>query len=219
MKRLLSGRSLAHSVLIMRHAERPDITHPSQAENTLLTAKGIENAQHLGSALLSISPPQHIFHSTVPRCQQTAEALLVGLEKQGFTPKNHGPCRELASPYLPNPQQTYGYSFSLGLDSLAFIQLWFEGKVDRSLANDAYQAAQQQLAFLWAKWQKNPGFHLHVSHDWNILLLTWAFLNIPPSKESWPQFLEGLMITFEAQNILFQFRDLQQRKNSSLITP
>lgn len=197
---------MERTVLIMRHAERPEITHPDQAEHTMLTPKGLEQAERLGAGLLSSRSPQRIFHSTVPRCQQTAHAIMVGMEKRGVTPENGGPRPELAAPYLPDPPRTYAYSFRLGLDSLGFIQSWFSGRVDRSLADDPRQAALQQLAFFRAAWQKTPGFHLHVSHDWNILLLTWAFMDVAPSEETWPRFLEGIGITFGSDAIVFRFR-------------
>lgn len=210
MENLLNQGDLHRSVLILRHAERPEITDPTHAETTLLTPEGVVSARCFGIEKLFVTPPQRIFHSTIPRCRQTAEAIIDGLRTHGIRSEYHGSRPELAAPYLPDPHKSHAHSYRLGLDSLGFIQAWFHGDMDRSLADDPRQAARQLLLFLWYQWQRSPGFHLHVSHDWNILLLVWTFMGVPPSQASWPGFLEGLLITFGREGFHFHFRDLNQ---------
>lgn len=210
MKKLLDKKPLEQSILIMRHGARPHITDPTLAETTMLTAEGIQTSHELGARLLSRTPVKGIFHSTIHRCQQTAQAILAGLEEEGSHPKFFGAFPELATPYLPDPQKTYTFAFTQGLDSLAFLRVWFTKGLDASLADEPHHAGWDQLNFLLKQFRENPGFQIHVSHDWNILLLLWTFLEVEPTLETWPNFLEGLLITVTPTALTLQFRATQK---------
>lgn len=207
MHRLLDDMPLDGAVLLMRHGERPIIDDPTRAEEVLLTAEGLRSARELGRELLAAHPIQGLFHSTVRRCGQTAEAILEGLRSRGRHPVNHGPQPQLAVPYLPDPQRSYAYALRRNLDSLGFIRAWFDGGLAADVVREPRGAAREQLAFLYAAKRSHPGFGVHVSHDWNILLLAWHFLGVEPSGENWPGFLEGLLIHFGGDAVTFRFRN------------
>lgn len=214
---LLDQTPIARTVMLMRHAERPDIVDATQAETTMLTANGVESAKQFGAMLLAKKAiPHQVFHSTVPRCQQTADAIIIGLSA-GIMVENRGPHSQLAAPYLPDPQRTYQYLHKRGLSTLAFIQHWFKGELDAQWVDDSRQSAQRQLAFLQTEWQRKPGFCLHVSHDWNILLFLWTVLGIEPTQESWPGFLEGILMTFDQDNITFRYRREQRTYPAAML--
>ena len=73
LERLSAIRADADVSLVIRHAEREEIQTGTFGYHVALTAQGISSAQQLGAALSerrSISSP-------VPRCVQTAEAILL----------------------------------------------------------------------------------------------------------------------------------------------
>ncbi|MBF0625897.1 MAG: histidine phosphatase family protein [Magnetococcales bacterium] len=210
--------TLERSVLFMRHGERAGIIDPAQTRTLLLTPAGIAGARRLGADTLASSPPREVFHSTIPRCRQTAEAILDGLTERGLRPRCHGGREELATPFLPDPQYTWNESWRRGLDAITFVQVWLRDGMDPALADDPRRAALGQLAFLHRQWQQYPGFQLHVSHDWNIVLLTWLLLGLEPEPDHWPGFLEGVRITFLTDGITCRYRDLERTVPATLLT-
>ncbi len=210
LKRLLADISLDRSVVIMRHGERPIIDDPTRADRVMLTARGLRSARQLGLGLLADCAPRNLFHSTVPRCRQTAEALMAGLRDRQVQPVNHGPHPQLAVPYLPDPQRSYAFALKNDLDPLAFVQAWFAGDLAADLIQDPQRAAREQFEFLRTMRRSHPGFQVHVSHDWNLLLLARVYLGIEPSRENWPGFLEGLLIHFGETTVIFRYRHYQR---------
>ncbi|MBF0454838.1 MAG: histidine phosphatase family protein [Magnetococcales bacterium] len=210
LQKLLAGADLDRSTLLMRHGARPKILDASKAEMTLLTPEGIAASRLLGKEVLAHHSPRALFHSTVPRCRQTLLAMMEGMAERAVYPENRGGFADLAAPYLPNPQKTFAYSEKQGWGTLGFIRHWFEEGLPADYAQTPNQAAEGVFSFLKVCRDRGPGFQVHVSHDWNIILLAWNLLQISPSHHQWPQFLEGILITFVGERVVVRFRDVEK---------
>nr|CRH05162.1 Conserved protein of unknown function. putative phosphohistidine phosphatase, SixA [Candidatus Magnetococcus massalia] len=196
----------------MRHGAREIIEDATKAEAVMLNAQGVEQSRALGEGLLSSHPPAHLFHSTIGRCGQTAELLLEGMGVAAQGVKNHGGQRDLAAYYLPDNQHTYRYCQENGMSTLDFIQQWFAGELGAELAIPARRAAEQKLAFIQRCKAQWGGFQIHVSHDWNMMLLIAHYLELEADAAYWPGFLEGVLLTWEESGALtLRFREHEKR--------
>ncbi|MBF0143149.1 MAG: histidine phosphatase family protein [Magnetococcales bacterium] len=214
-------RHLSQSLLFMRHGERDKILDAREAWRVPLTPRGVTESREMGRRDLAPLGPAHIFHSIVGRCRQTAEALHEGLVIAGAKTVNHGPDKRLTAPFLPNPPVSYAYAETEGLDSGRFLEVWFADQLPPSIAQPAREAAEEQMAFLEKSHETHGGFQIHVSHDWNILLLAWKFLGLSPDQALWPNFWEGLWFLFQPGEMSIHYRNHSRTipRNQSVAEP
>ncbi|MEG3640303.1 histidine phosphatase family protein [Magnetococcus sp. PR-3] len=211
MQQLLKNADLSQCSLIMRHGPRLIIEDATKAEQVMLTDEGQVASRQLGADLFQHQPPAHIFHSTIARCGQTAQCMLEGMAHAAHGVENHGGQHRLAACYLPNNQHTYQYCKDQDMDTLQFIQKWFEGDLSADLAVPAQGAAQDQLYFMREQHEQRGGFQVHVSHDWNMMLFIWRYLGLTPSWDVWPSFLEGVLLTWSDDGVWFRFREHEKK--------
>ncbi|MBF0189159.1 MAG: histidine phosphatase family protein [Magnetococcales bacterium] len=201
------------TILLMRHGERPVLRQLAQVDGTRLTPRGRREAERLGATRLADTPPDHIFHSPVLRCRETAESLLDGLQTCAIHPVNHGPVEALFPPFTP---EHIGH-FMQGSQALfehgseAFVYAWLAGDLDTRHYPDPQQSARRLLAYLLQQRATHTGRHLHVCHDCNLLLLLQVFMGLPPEESLWPRFLEPLLLSVELEEITVCYRDQQMR--------
>ncbi len=209
-----------HCILFIRHGERPEITDAASSDTTLLTANGIDRAIRLGASDLAPAPPGYLFHSPVPRCGQTTEAILKGLERQGIQADNQGPLEGLFPPFTPDHVNAFMTERNqTDYASEAFVRAWLAGELDPLRYPDPHRAAKAQLDFLLEKRRTLPGRHLHISHDCNILLLAWAFMGLMPEASHWPGFLEGMLLVVNGETVTFHYRNHPGAKRSIRTVP
>jgi broad specificity phosphatase PhoE len=186
-------------LVLLRHAERYEITNPTIGEHILLTPRGEQQAYQLGIAL-GVHTPIRIFHSPVPRCRQTAEHLFSGLKEQGAEAFIEGAREFLAMPYLLDLQHALRLARDFGPP--LFIRKWFDGKLPDGIAEESRPAAAKLLRYLIASLQlTGQGMQIHVTHDWNILLLWECFLGLRCEVHEWPGYLDGMIVLLKGNSV------------------
>lgn len=191
-------------LVLLRHAERYEITNPTIGEHTLLTPRGEQQAYRLGIAL-GAQTPVRIFHSPVPRCRQTAEHLFSGLKEQGAEAYIEGAREFLAMPYLLNLQDALRLARDLG-PSL-FIRKWFDGKLPDGIAEESRHAAAMLLRYLIDSLRlTRQEMQIHVTHDWNILLLWECFLGLRCEVHEWPGYLDGMIVLLKENSVTLMYQ-------------
>jgi len=177
--------------LLIRHAERfpiVDVTDPTQAE---LNPAGRAAATALGARLEGFSRLR-LFHSPVTRCQQTAECIARGAASAGLAVELVGPQDPLGIDYILDLAEA-GRLTALHGDH--FVRLWFSGRISPRVIRPAAEIAAEKLAYLTARLDEAAGpgrLDLHISHDWNTIILRELMLGVRHEEAGWLDFLDGV---------------------------
>ncbi|HLP26903.1 MAG TPA: histidine phosphatase family protein [Acidobacteriota bacterium] len=179
---------------VMRHAARHPIADPQRPEIAELTADGCAAAVDFGRQLGSFSRVR-LFHSPVKRCQQTAECIAEGLAAIGGRAELIGPHPALGIDYIRDLAEAGRLTVQHGDH---FVRLWFENRVPPSVIDPAPALAALKLDFVRTQLAAaEPGtLDLHVSHDWNIIILREHLCGVRHEDAGWLTFLDG--VTFRA---------------------
>jgi hypothetical protein len=152
-----------------------------------------------------------LFHSPVKRCRQTAECVARGAQKAGLTVEHLGPETALGVDYILDLAEA-GRLTTLHGDH--FVRLWQDGQIPPKVIRATKQIAETKLVYLARKLQE-PGLSgrrldLHVSHDWNILVLRELLLGVLHEEAGWLNFLDGLAFSLSAGRLEARYRNHAQ---------
>jgi Phosphohistidine phosphatase SixA len=181
------------AAVILRHAARFPITDQAESHLAELTPQGIADAEAFGTRIQGFDCIR-LFHSPIKRCQQTAEAILRGATKIGLSGEIAGPEDTLGA----------GYIFDLAeIGRLAvqhrdnFVRLWLSGEFPSHVLRSAVDLANIKLDYILERLRepcpRGRRLDLHVSHDWNILILRELFCAIRHEDVGWLDFLDGVV--------------------------
>jgi len=177
--------------LLIRHAERYPIvnaTDPTQAE---LNPAGRTAAEALGARLEGFSRLR-LFHSPVKRCRQTAECIAHGAASAGLAVTLVGPQDPLGIDYILDLAEAGRLTAQHGDH---FVRLWFSGQISARVIRPAAEIAAEKLAYLTARLDDDAGLgrlDLHISHDWNTIILRELMLGVRHEEAGWLDFLDGV---------------------------
>lgn len=192
---------------LLRHAARHPIVDPREPLAAELTPAGRQDAEAFG-ALITGFDRLRLFHSPVKRCQQTAECVAAGAARAGLAVELAGAQPELGVPYILNQIETGRMS---GQHGEHFVRLWFTNQVSEQLILRAPDIARRKLAYLAAKLQEpvtgGRRLDLHISHDWNVLILRELLLGVRHEDAGWAPFLDGVVFTAETENLRAFYRE------------
>lgn len=177
--------------IIIRHAERFNITSMKKALDVLLTEKGKEDARNLGKSLL-IQKPVMCYHSPVTRCGETAENIIHGLREQGRSAEMGGVEMKLGGPYIKGDWKKISEMVG-DMGQEEFIRKWFSGSFPENMILSLEDAAHQQLEILANQLNNNQSSTINISHDWNILILRTRYFNLSLNDMGMPDFMEGMV--------------------------
>ena len=176
--------------IILRHAERHHV--PSIAESLAvgITEKGRKDAFEAGRSIQGAGTIR-LFHSPAVRCRETAEAIAEGFLSAGGMVESTKETWDLCAPYL--------------LDTIilkeadrqghAFMRSWFDGKFDPEWILPTSESADMVLAPIIAGLQEDgwaERMDIHVSHDWEIVLLRDELFGTRYEEEGWIEYLDGI---------------------------
>lgn len=182
----------APAAAFLRHAERhpiEDVGDPTKAE---LTDAGHRAAEAFGARVRGFDCVR-LFHSPVKRCQQTAEAITRGIASRGGSVEIAGPEDALGIDYIRNVREAGRLTL---LHGDHFVRLWFGGEIAREVIDHATQIAALKLRHV-AERLRQPcpqgrRLDLHVSHDWNILVLRELLVGVRHEDAGWLDYLDGV---------------------------
>lgn len=176
--------------LIVRHAERFPLPSISESLMIGLTEKGKLDAFELGRAIEGIGQIR-LFHSPAVRCRETAEAIGRGFSDRGGTVQGIQETWDLCAPYLKDDRvlkeaESQGHGF---------MRSWFIGQFDPEWIRPTSEAADMVLAHLLQRMtegDEGDRLDVHVSHDWEIVLLREELLGIRYEDAGWIEYLGGI---------------------------
>jgi hypothetical protein len=197
----------APAAAFLRHAKRFPITDESEPTLAEITPEGAASAEALGAAIRGFDCVR-IFHSPVKRCRQTAECIARGLAAAGVPVEVAGPEDALGIDYILDLKEAGRLTVKHGDH---FVRLWFTGQIPATVVRAAEEIAVRKLAHLTQRLQdpcaRGRRLDLHVSHDWNIIILRELMLGVCHEQAGWLDFLDGVAFVPESGGLRAVYRD------------
>jgi hypothetical protein len=178
--------------MIIRHAERNEVGSIAHSLEVGLTGKGKQDAIRFGGSIGG-DRPVRLFHSPAVRCRETAMGIAEGLRSNGHEVISVQESPSLCAPYLKDTCVLRDAD-RLGHD---FMRAWFEGRFDRRWLLPTPEAADMVLSLVIESLGSGPedGLDIHVSHDWEVVLLREELLGVRYEEAGWVEYLAGLVLT------------------------
>lgn len=197
----------ASAAVFLRHAERFPIVDAAEPTLAEITPSGAAAAEAFGARIRDFACVR-IFHSPIKRCRQTAESIARGVASTGCLVEIAGPEDALGVDYILDLKEAGRLTV---LHGNHFVRLWFSGEVAPTIMGSAFQIAARKLAFLAQKLEE-PCPHgrrldLHVSHDWNIIILRELICSVRHEEAGWLDFLDGVAFSSIPGGLQAVYRD------------
>ncbi len=195
----LNRHADAIAAVIIRHADRLTISSVTDSLRVGLNQKGREDALRFGRGIAG-DRPVRFFHSPALRCRETAEAIAQGLTMSGRSVLGQSETWDLCAPYLKD-DRTLAVADRLGH---GFMRAWFDGQIDPEWLLPAPQAASTVLSPILGQMavpEEGPRLDVHVSHDWEVVLLRDVLFRTRYEYEGWIGYLDGIMFVREADAV------------------
>jgi len=182
------------AALLIRHSERPHIASAVGTNEVALTPAGVEAAASLGRQLASRHKNIRLFHSPVLRCAQTAEAIRTGAQDNGATATVHGPRNCLGGSYLVDHTSALPLADQLGPK---FVRTWFSGGISPAIIKSLSDALAEHTQYILSELGSSPApatLDVHVTHDWNVMVIREGIFGICYEDVGWPDYLDGIVL-------------------------
>ena len=175
--------------LVMRHAEREEIPAGTFGHDVSLTAQGIRAAEQLG---LSLSDRRTItaVSSPVPRCVQTAEAMLRG----AGSPSKVATDQRLGDPgaFIVDPEISGPLFLELPIPEIARRQL--HDAMPLPGMRTTVEAVEMLLELVTGSSGEQGRIHVYVTHDIILAVLVASIFRLSLDDIGWPGYLDGLLL-------------------------
>ncbi|MFT3869658.1 MAG: histidine phosphatase family protein [Nibricoccus sp.] len=197
---------------ILRHAARYPILDVARPELAEITPAGAKAAEEMGRRLSGFDCLR-LFHSPVKRCQQTAECLARGAGDAGLKITHLGPEDALGVDYILDLAEAGKLSQLHGED---FVRLWIRGEVSPQIIRETKHIAETKMTYLTRRLSEPTSqgrrLDLHVSHDWNIMVLREHLLGVRHEEAGWLSFLDGIGFCLQDGVLRAKYRQEESRQ-------
>ena len=191
--------------LVVRHAEREEIPEGTFGFGVSLTAQGVRAAERLGAAL-SDRRTINAVSSPVPRCVQTARAILrgAGLSSEVATE------RRLGDPgaFVLDPEISGPLFLELPIPEIARRQL--QDTAPLPGMRPTAGGVKVLLDLIAGSLTEKSRLHVYVTHDIVLAVLAARIFRLPLEEIGWPGYLEGLLLWRSVSGVSASWRGLQQ---------
>lgn len=200
------------SAAILRHARRFPILDSAKPTLAEITPDGAADAESLGRRITGYDRIR-LFHSPVKRCLQTAECIARGARSAGITVELVQPEPALGVDYILDMAEAGLLS---DLHGEHFVRLWISGEISQAVIRETSTIVETKMSYLIGKLEEpNSGgrrLDLHVSHDWNILIMREHVLGVRLEDAGWAMFLDGMAFSISAGQLISVYRDQRRQK-------
>lgn len=202
LDRVPDGAAVA---IVLRHAEREEIAPGAFGNDVPLTQRGRQSAQLLGMGLSS-RPPGIVKSSPLPRCTQTADAIIAGAGWKASAA--HERLLGDPGPFVVEPE----------FAGRLFLDVAIEEIVRRQLADDepprgmraTASGAKLVLRELAAALNGPDSASVFVTHDAVLAALLGHLYNLPVQGFPWPGYLDALVAWPDSDRLHFLWRGLHE---------
>ena len=189
-----------HVSLLLRHAHRYPIPKGViEHQNVPLTMKGRQRAREFGENL-PLSYSISLFHSPIPRCQETAEYVMKGFQHTGGSAKVMGE-QDFLRINLVDQREMVRILDKIGHQQFGYR--WLKGQIDETIIESPEKVASKTIKGVLAlmKTEDNNKMDIHITHDLNILAVQDLIAPVPNEHFEWPAYLNGIIFTQNADNV------------------
>ena len=184
-------------ILVVRHSH----VKPKKLKDLdyKLTSIGREIARIFGEKLPT-DRPIRLFHSSVHRCQETAEKILAGFKNVGGRGELMGEFIPLfdigATPEFMLKEITHYKPFN-------FFYRWMAGLYPPDKITPLQEYTQNAANLIWNKLDSalENGIDIHISHDLHVLALRFGWFGFP-LRNKWMSYIGGIALVFNEDNII-----------------
>ena len=196
------------AAIVMRHAEREDIPPGEFGVDVPLTEGGIAEAGRLG-ALLSAQGSVCVMSSPVPRCVETAEAILRGADSVGEATLDW----RLGDPgpFVVDP--AVAGTLFLEIDILDVVRLQLSGGNPPVGMRETSEGVELLLDAATGAIQSGLRLNVLVTHDAILAVLVAHLYGVQIDEIIWPGYLDGLVLWQDADVHRFSWRGLELGSN------
>lgn len=189
-------------LLLIRHAERPDIPWGELGNNVLLTEKGKQDSSLFGKKL--DSNVVSVVSSPVRRCVETAEILA---DSKGFDTSAIQLDYDLGDPgyIITDGRSAWQHWLEKGHDSV--FEYLLSGEDDwHGFANLKETSQQFAEKIKTALRTQPPGLNIWVTHDVILATFVSRIMPTPLSMAQWPGFLGNVVVSLTGDELSYRYR-------------
>lgn len=202
LDRVPDGAAVA---IVLRHAEREEITPGNFGNYVSLTQRGLQCAQRLGAGLSS-RRVGIVRSSPLPRCMQTADAIIAGAGwKASAVPE-----RLLGDPgpFVVEPERAGQLFLDIGIEEIVRRQL-AEGEPSSGMRSTS-SGVDLVLQELTAALSRPDSISVFVTHDAVLAVLVGYLYGLPVESFCWPGYLDALVAWPDSDLRRFRWRGLDE---------
>ena len=195
----------ADVALVLRHAEREPITPGTYGNDVPLTERGTHSARRLGEALSSRASSA-IITSPLPRCVQTAQAVIDGANRNGAAVADH----RLGNPgpFVTAPELSGPTLLEIGPRAMAQCQLTEKEPPPGMRATD--QGVELLLNLIRPHLADRGLVSLFITHDLVLAVLVGSLYRLNVGEFDWPDYLDALVVWKQSDRLRFRWRGLNE---------
>jgi len=182
------------NIIVIRHSIREPITDARDSYRQKITKEGIKLANILGQKIANNSNNFAFFHSPVPRCKETAIAIIKGIETNKTIENNVKQLDALDGFFYKN----WEYCANL-MNKQHFTKKWFKNEIPEKYIMPIELAAKKMLSEI-SNNSKENFLNIFITHDWNLFCLKSLYYK-EYREIKVPQYLEGISISKNLQSI------------------
>ncbi len=204
-ERLATVPQEADVSLIVRHAERQTIPVGEFGVDVRLTPDGVAEAEKLGR-VLSVREQATVVSSPVPRCVQTAEAILRG----GGWPGSLTQDRRLGDPgpFVVDPEVSGALFLELPIAEIARRQL--SNPIPPAGMRSTCEGVTIFLGLVTGNLRRQGRLNVYVTHDVVLAVFLGRLFHLSIDEIHWPGFLDGLLLWRSGGRLHLSWRGLPQ---------
>lgn len=207
LQSLRSFPTNAPVAVFLRHAQRFPIADQAAPHVAELTPQGMADAEAFGRQIEGFDCVR-LFHSPVKRCQQTAECIAKGVTSNGGSAEVVGPENTLGPDYILDLKEAGRLTVQ---HREHVVRMWFDGQIAPTVLPAAAEIAALKLDYVMQRLRQGcPNgrrLDLHVSHDWNILILRELLCAIRHEDVGWLDYLDGVAFGLVGEELRVMYRD------------
>ena len=188
-------------VLLMRHAERGEVTDIRTSAAAMLTEQGKTDALLCGRMLGNHFGQIAFWHSPAPRCETTA-FLLAGEASRSRRSRVAGALPWLGGDFIGGDPDLINNEISVHGQG-GFLRRWFGGRyaptdiapLARCAAFELNQALRQLQGL-------QRGVIVDVTHDWHLVFLREAYMDLRHEEVGTPPYLDSVAILQQQDRLI-----------------
>ena len=202
--------------LLIRHAPRHAIPSGRIGHHDIpLTETGRQMAYLFGQTL-PIDATVRLFHSPIPRCEETAEYIQRGLISNEGSVIQMGQRDFLDTIGIVDLKQMVMILEQHGRHYL--VRQWLDGKLDNTIMRNPHRIVERTLQEIIAskreKLSPQRTLDVYITHDLNILAAREIVLGVKLENGGWSKYLDGLVLLHHPKSIIVMWEAyVQEIKN------